>query len=228
MSCGLQVSLGEAESLWTLLHSSDFLLRALLRADVRVPSLVSHCGPVYAVQRPGRPASRATWLAGDDWPTRVAVTLSVVEMLAELHAAGGGLHLCSLDVGDVTLTGPPTAVTAFLTDLTAVCTRRRLDVMLAGRRACATHADCAVARHCAGRCRAGACIASGHLTSVAVLCRAFTPYLLDGEPLATRRAIRPTLERCAQLDLTATDDDTSLMYSELRVLLWKLITAAYR
>lgn len=213
----------------------------VFRDSYQVPQLHGYCGDTYITEFvPNKPLYEplkkrsafqrvfmrsSTWL-WPSWEHRVKLSLGLLEfaMDAYQHGDDGTFYLCNISEN---LIGYTKHFEVKLLDLSFVLPKEEFGKRMSQLK-CSADSDCVFSEQCVAKCDTNRSVCSGELVkpSFYYMCQIVKPFILSGMPKAILGDMLNLFQRCSELEFSLTDLDLkhSLVYTDMKTLLWRQIS----
>ncbi|KAL8625898.1 hypothetical protein ACOMHN_012490 [Nucella lapillus] len=229
-----KLSLGEAQSLWRLVHDKEFLVIFLFQHSIIFPTLNGTCGSVFGFQFPDESklydkdlfplhlmsANAYRWFL-PSWEQRAKVAVGVLDLMFDIYEENHiKFFMCDITPSVIGYTNNHEAL---VTDARNVFSSTMLANALQNR-TCSQDHHCHFSTYCTTICDPLQRRCTGEVTKPTLwqTCLLLKEYILFDAPEKVRVTLDRLLQRCSHLIVYGQSIDMShvILITDLKTILW--------
>nr|KAG5690912.1 hypothetical protein BaRGS_003403 [Batillaria attramentaria] len=232
-----KLSLGEAQSLWRLLHDHEFLILFIFQHSYVFPSINGTCGSLFGFSLPEVSAiydkntfplhllsEKAYRWSLPSWEKRAKVAVGLLDLMFDIYEEDHiRFFMCDLKSTSI---GHTDTYEAVLTNLEDIKSGTMLATAMENR-TCAHDHQCHYTKYCTTMCDTLTQVCSGEVTKPTLwqACHLLKEYLLFDAPEKLKPTLEKLLYRCAHLIIYGQSIDMShvVLITDLKAVLWDQI-----
>ncbi|XP_070177305.1 divergent protein kinase domain 1B-like [Littorina saxatilis] len=229
-----KLSLGEAQSLWRLVHKREFLVMFIFQHSYGFPALNGTCGSLFGFQYPDVSAiynknvfplnilssSAHTWFL-PSWQQRAKVAVGILDVMFDIYE-DNHIKFFMCDVKPTAIGHGPTHE-AIVTDARHIYSSAMLANALENR-TCSHDHHCHFSHYCTTMCDTRRQQCTGEITKPTLwqACHLLREYLLFDAPPKLKPTLERLLSRCSHLIIYGQSIDMShvVLITDLKTILW--------
>lgn len=238
-----QVSFGEVNSIWQLLHIQEFQTLFVFQGNSVFPVINSTCGRLYAYERPNHSMlydlssksvldhffkHRYRWFF-PEWAQRVHIALGLLEYASiSMEEASARFYMCDFKPTNF---GYTEYFEMKVTNLENIYPEPSLASLLRKKK-CVSNSECVIGKFCRSKCDKNARRCTGTILTVDLvkICEVISEYVLYDSPPGVKFDLGRLISKCSKLpeiirseNISKVNLQQNLIIDELTQTLWDLL-----
>ncbi|XP_041369370.1 divergent protein kinase domain 1B-like [Gigantopelta aegis] len=233
-----KISLGEAQSIWQLIHIPEFLYYFIFQKSLVFPHLNATCGSMYAFQYTPHinlfDKTKTSWFKKvftnsykwnlPAWPRRAKLSVGLLEFVMDIYEEYDNRYLmCDIGPDQFGYTKNHDLLVA---DVSGIVSMKKVEWYLRNL-TCGSDSQCMYSKQCFSQCDVDAGQCSGKVVRPGLwfVCDMLQDYILFDAPRYLYFDLKRLLNRCASLDARrdGIDIEHAILQEDFKSVLWNEI-----